>query len=69
MHLTLCIQAAVAGHSRATAALVELVGLILLLGCWCKSETDAPEIKWYKVDQKGKLRTFELAESCSLTFV
>lgn len=69
MHLTLCVRAAAAGRSRATAALAELVGPILLLGCWCKSGTDAPEIKWRTVDQKRKLRNFELAESCSLTFI
>lgn len=69
MHLTLCVGAAVPGHIGATAALVESVGLVLLLGGWCKSGTEAPEIKWRKLDQKGKLRTFELAESGSLTFI
>lgn len=68
MNLGLCVRAAVAGHSPATTALEELVGLILLLGCWCKSGTDTPEIKWCKEDQKGKFRAFELVESCSLLF-
>lgn len=66
MYLSLRVRAAVAGNSPATAASVELLGLILLRGCWCKSGTDAPETERCKMDQKEKLRAFELVEICSL---
>lgn len=69
MHLTPCVRAAVAGHSRTTATPVELVRLILLLSCWCTSGADAPEMKWCKMNQIRKLRTFELTESYLLTFI
>lgn len=65
----LCIRAAATGQSRATAVLVELVGLILLLGFGVNQEQMPLRVKWCKADQRGKLRTLEVAESCSFTFI